>query len=259
MVSFQEAGEMLDAACEALPQEIFKDLNGGVNLLPDVKKDGSGSIILGLYHHDAMGRYVEIFYGSIRELYGEISPEKFRERLTKTLHHELTHHIEGLAGDRSLEHWDEAQQLIGMQPLHAESVLLVDEDDTALAPAACGLLRLMAAQVCPELRCTSAGMEKGAEMNPEAVRAAANLGADIAGHIPQVVTDRVIDDCDAVFCMTLLQADELSERFPGRDEKILCLGETDISLPKLKVGWGSVMKRLKREAEYLIEDLTAEE
>ena len=70
MVTFQEAGAMLDEACEALPQEIFKELNGGVNLLPDVKKDADGSVILGLYHYDGMGRYVEIFYGSICTLYG---------------------------------------------------------------------------------------------------------------------------------------------------------------------------------------------
>ena len=56
MVTFEQASEMLDEACEALPQEIFKDLNGGVNLLPDVKKGEDSSIILGLYHHNEMGR-----------------------------------------------------------------------------------------------------------------------------------------------------------------------------------------------------------
>jgi len=259
MVTFQEAGEMLDAACEALPQEIFKDLNGGVNLLPDVKKDGSGSVILGLYHNDAMGRYVEIFYGSIRELYGDIPEEKFRERLTKTLHHELTHHIEGLAGDRSLEHWDEAQMRIGTEPLDTESVLFIDEDDTALAPMACAMFERAAKDACPEVRCASAGMAQGTEMHPEAVRAAGNLGCDISAHTPQGVTEQMVDDYDAVMCMTLLQADELAERFPGRDEKILCLGETDITPPRLKVGWGGIAKRLRGEVAYLIDDLTAED
>ena len=96
-------------------------------------------------------------------------------------------------------------------------------------------------------------------MHPEAVRSAANLGCDIAGHTPQRVTEQMVDDYDAIMCMTLLQADELAEQFPGRDEKILCLGETDITPPKLKVGWGSTMKRLKAEAQYLIDDLTAED
>ena len=34
MVSFEQAGKLLDAAAEALPEGIFDDLNGGVNLLP---------------------------------------------------------------------------------------------------------------------------------------------------------------------------------------------------------------------------------
>ena len=259
MVTFEEAGEMLDAACEALPQGIFRELNGGVNLLPDVKKDETGGLILGLYHHNEMGRYIEIFYGSIRALYGEIPAEKFRERLTKTLHHELTHHIEGLAGDRTLEHWDEAQQMIGSEPLMTESILFVDADDTALAPAACAIFRQLADTRCPEKRCASAGMEPGGAMHPEAVRAAANLGCDIAAHTPQQVTEALVDDYDAIFCMTLLQADELAERFPGRDEKILCLGETDILPPERRVGWGRAMKRLRDEAQYWIEELTAED
>lgn len=259
MVTFQEAGAMLDAACEALPPEIFRELNGGVNLLPDVKKDQTGGVILGLYHHNEMGRYVEIFYGSIRELYGDIPAEKFRERLTKTLHHELTHHIEDLAGDRSLEHWDEAQRALeDLPPLAAESVLFVDEDDTALAPAACALFARLAAEACPEVHCGSAGMEQGTAVNPEACRAAANHGCDLSGHRPQQITAELLAQCDAVFCMTLLQADELAERFPGNDEKILCLGETDILPPKMRSGWGRLMKRLLSEVQYLIDDLTQE-
>ena len=48
MVSFEEAGRMLDAAAEALPEEIFKSLNGGVNLLPDERPSGDGRWTLGL-------------------------------------------------------------------------------------------------------------------------------------------------------------------------------------------------------------------
>ena len=259
MVTFEEAGIMLDEACEALPEGIFRELNGGVNLLPDVKKDADGGIILGLYHHDGMGRYIEIFYGSVRELYGDVPPEKFRERLTKTLHHELTRHVEGLAGDRTLEHWDEAQKALwDAGPIDTESILFVDEDDTALAPAAAALFALSAREACPEIRCTSAGLAQGAAMHPDAVRAAGNLGADVSAHVPRQVSEALLAEYDAVMCMTLLQADELAERFPDMDEKILCLGETDITLPKKRVGWGSTMKRLKSEIGLLIEDLCAE-
>ena len=102
-------------------------------------------------------------------------------------------------------------------------------------------------------------MERGGDMHPEAVRAAGNLGADISAHRPGQVSEFLVDGYDAVMCMTMLQADELSERFPGREQKILCLGAEDITLPKLRVGWGSTMKRLKAAVGYLIEDLCGEE
>ena len=259
MVTFQEAGEMLDGLCEALPQEIFKELNGGVNLLPDVKKSEDGRIILGFCHNDAMGRYVEIFYGSIGALYGDIPAEKFRERLRKTLHHELTHHIESLAGDHTLEHWDEAQQMMGMEPIETQSVLFVDDDDCALAPTAAAMFDALTAELDAPMRVGSAGMEQGSAMQPDAVKAAGNAGVDIAGHVPQRISAALINDYDAVFCMTMLQADELAERYPARDERIFCLGDTDILLPRLKIGWGGTMKRIKGETARLFEELCGEE
>lgn len=110
MISFEEAGRFLDEEAAALPEEIFRDLNGGVNLLPDTKRDADGMYILGMYFHNAMGRYVEIYYGSFREVFRFESDEAVRRELGKTLRHELTHHLEGLAGDRSLERWDEQRR-----------------------------------------------------------------------------------------------------------------------------------------------------
>ena len=261
MVSFEEAGKMLDEAVEQLPEEIFKDLNGGVNLLPKAKESGDGRWTLGLYHNDVMGRRVEIFYGSFAKLYGDIPPEEFRAHLVATLHHELTHHIEGLAGDRTLEHWDEEQTALWREgePLEADSVLFVDEDDCALAPAAAALFALAAREVCPEVRCASAGLEAGAALLPEAVRAAANAGADISGHAPQTADAALLAAYDAVLCMTLQQADALAARFPAYDEKIMCLGEKDIAPPKHKSGWGMLMRRLRSEAEGLVDELCTED
>ena len=264
MVTFEEAGAILDEAVEALPEEIFRDLNGGVNLLPDTRESGDGRYTLGLYHNDAMGRYVEIFYGSIRAAYGDISPEEWKKHLVATLHHELTHHIEGLAGDRTLERWDEAQTaawLAGGEatPIDADSILFVDADDCALAPAAAALFKLAAAEYCPEVRCASAGLVAGAAMCPEAVQAAAKLGADIAGHTPRMVNIAVLTQYDAMLCMTLAQADTLAERFPAFDARIMCLGEKDILPPRHGGGWGAVMRRLRAEAESLVDELCMED
>lgn len=264
MVSFEEAGKILDEAVEALPEEIFKALNGGVNLLPETRESGDGRYTLGLYHNDVMGRRVEIFYGSFRALYGNIPPEEFRQRLISTLHHELTHHIEGLAGDRTLERWDEEQTALWLSggeagPIDADSILFVDEDDCALAPAAAALFALAAGEACPEVACASAGLTAGAALVPEAVKAAAGAGADISGHIPRMADAALLAQYDAVLCMTLRQADALAERFPQFDRKIMCLGEKDILAPKHKSGWGAAMRKLRSEAEALVDELCMED
>ena len=262
MVTFEEAGAMLDAAAEALPEEIFNKLNGGVNLLPEAKKGDDGRFVMGLYHNDVMGRRVEIFYGSFAALYGDAPPEEFRAHLDATLRHELTHHIEGLAGDRTLERWDDEQTELwraGAEALTADSLLFVDGDDCALAPAAAALFRRASADFCPEVRSDSAGLTAGQGLVPEAVKAAANAGADFAGHTPRQATEELLAQFDAVLCMTLSQADALAERYPAYDAKVLCLGETDILPPKHKSGWGAAMRRLRREAEYLVDELCAED
>ena len=72
---------------------------------------------MGTYNVNQMGRYVEIYYGSFRRKYPDAPPEKCARELVRTLKHELTHHIESLAMDRSLEKWDEqhvAELLAGL-------------------------------------------------------------------------------------------------------------------------------------------------
>ena len=61
MVTFEEAAAMLDEAVDALPQEIFNKLNGGVNLLPARRTDENGLLVMGMYFVDQMGRHVEIY------------------------------------------------------------------------------------------------------------------------------------------------------------------------------------------------------
>ena len=107
MLSIDEINEMLDEIAEELPEEIFRDLNGGVSLLPETKKStadpNGGLYTLGEYHHNQMGRYIVIYYGSISAVHATDTPEQMRETLKRILTHELTHHIESLAGERDLE------------------------------------------------------------------------------------------------------------------------------------------------------------
>jgi len=98
---------MLDDVAAQLPQEIFRELNGGVSLVPDRKRSDAdpngGLYTLGTYHRDQMGRYIIIYYGSFCAVYPHVTKEKMREHLKDVLVHELTHHMESLAGTRDLE------------------------------------------------------------------------------------------------------------------------------------------------------------
>jgi hypothetical protein len=107
MVSFEEAGAILDDAADELPKEIFRELNGGISLLPVCKKnpvDPDGNLyILGEYQVNNLGRTIVLFYGSFEAVYGNMPKEEMKIRLASTLKHEFTHHLESLAGERDLE------------------------------------------------------------------------------------------------------------------------------------------------------------
>lgn len=107
MISIEEVEEMLDELATTLPQEFYNKLNGGVLLLPDIKRHPKGRkddlYILGQYHYSSsMGRYIEIYYGSFMQIYGHLSKESLYKKLRETLIHEFTHHMEFLAGEEGL-------------------------------------------------------------------------------------------------------------------------------------------------------------
>lgn len=108
MVTFEEAGAMLDEIADSLPAPLYRELNGGVSLLPRAKRHPSSGrsplYILGEYHNEpAMGRYILLYFGSLKRVYGHLAPEAFRAELQRVLTHELTHHNESLAGLMDLE------------------------------------------------------------------------------------------------------------------------------------------------------------
>ena len=111
MFTIGEINEMLDEIAEQFPQEIFSELNGGVSLLPETKlseADPEGRLYtLGEYRRDQMGRYIVLYYGSICAVHGHDTAETMRQNLKNLLCHELTHHLEAIAGERDLEIEDE--------------------------------------------------------------------------------------------------------------------------------------------------------
>ena len=110
MVTFDEIGAMLDDIADELPDAVFRELNGGIMLLPDTlvhpESDQRDRLyILGEYHEDpmGMGRYIAIYYGSFIKVYGREGPEQQKEMLKEILYHEFRHHLESMAGDMSLD------------------------------------------------------------------------------------------------------------------------------------------------------------
>lgn len=113
MLTFEEANDYLDQVADELPAEVFTDLNGGIVLLPDIKYSPESThrdlFILGTYHYEprGMGRYIAIYYGSFVQVNQRSSVEVQKKALRDVLTHELTHHLESMAGVRDLEVKDE--------------------------------------------------------------------------------------------------------------------------------------------------------
>ena len=108
MISIDEMEVMLDEIAEEFPQEFYKDLNGGIILLPEfklhTKSMANDLYIMAEYNRNGnLGRYITIYYGSFSQVYGNLSKEQLKEQLKTTLKHEFTHHMESLAGEWDLE------------------------------------------------------------------------------------------------------------------------------------------------------------
>ena len=111
MVDIERVGEILDELAEELPYEFYKDLSGGILLMPEAKQSPHGADlwIMGEYSVSQSGRMIKIYYGSFERMYSWMDEDRLREELREVLYHEFTHHIESLAGERELEKKDEQQ------------------------------------------------------------------------------------------------------------------------------------------------------
>lgn len=106
--TLEEFSEMLNEVAGEMPQEFFRELNGGIILKPERKlhpeSRGEELCILGEYHRDKyLGRYIVIYYGSFVQICGNLPEDALSARLRKTVLHEFRHHLESLAGEKDLE------------------------------------------------------------------------------------------------------------------------------------------------------------
>ena len=115
VLTFDQAGDLLDKVAEPFPEALFEGLNGGVHLvkddMPDPEFPQAELYIMGEYREDLLGRYINLYYGSFAAVAAleEWTEEDWEEELRQTLSHELTHHMEGRGGLHALDDKDEAQ------------------------------------------------------------------------------------------------------------------------------------------------------
>lgn len=114
MITIDEVQTILDEIAEELPPELYKDLNGGIILLPQIKlhkKSVDDDLyVMGEYRNEKIqGRYIVVYYGSIEKLYCSLSRNRLKNKLKSVVKHEFLHHFESLAGERQLEIEDEHQ------------------------------------------------------------------------------------------------------------------------------------------------------
>ena len=104
ILTFDQAGDLLDQLAEGFPEALFEELNGGVNLLedavPDLEFPEGDMYVMGEFCDNLLGRYINLYYGSFAALAEkeDWTEEDWRAELRQTLSHELTHHMETQIG-----------------------------------------------------------------------------------------------------------------------------------------------------------------
>ncbi len=92
--------QMLEDLIDAMPEELFEALNGGVAISEDTveKEDGTGPL-LGAYRHDRyLGNWIELYYGSFAAMFPDADDARLRAALENELRRLLRQHMSGLAG-----------------------------------------------------------------------------------------------------------------------------------------------------------------
>ncbi|MFO7942084.1 MAG: metallopeptidase family protein [Bacillota bacterium] len=101
-MNFEEFTEYADyILIKEVPEPLFRDLNLGVIVLPETKRD-EDRYVLGHYSVSRIGRHIALFYGSFRAVLGNARRSVWEEHIRRTIKHELRHHAEALAGDEAL-------------------------------------------------------------------------------------------------------------------------------------------------------------
>ena len=120
MLTFEQFEDYLFEAAEQIPKEYYTELNGGIMAREECKihpdSRGEELCIMGQYcRNHNLGRYIVLYYGSFVHQYSGMPDGYWKSEIKKVLEHELTHHLESLAGEKDLEIDDKIQLMQYLQ------------------------------------------------------------------------------------------------------------------------------------------------
>lgn len=109
MIDVDQFSRIVDERAQLLPEAVFRRLNLGIGVVERLKRQPRSRpeqplYILGEYQvHHALGRGILIYYGSFARAFPTHDEAALTAEIDRVLRHELTHHLESLAGARDLE------------------------------------------------------------------------------------------------------------------------------------------------------------
>lgn len=112
-MTYEECGAILDDIADELPEELYRELNGGIVLRDEARLHPcalqNDLYILGVYVRDNLGKSIKIYCGSVIRVYPNKTLDEYRTILRRILVHEVRHHNEFLAGADDLLYYDDEQ------------------------------------------------------------------------------------------------------------------------------------------------------
>lgn len=96
-----------------IPPILLKDLNLGIQVSNKKKKDDEEKnyYIMGEYIQDSTGNQIVLYFGSFQYLLQGESLDVWQKEIMDTIKHELTHHIEAMAGQEELAFQEDLEEL----------------------------------------------------------------------------------------------------------------------------------------------------